>query len=169
MAEAERRDAIEVNIEDPAIGTSSRPIVFEALHCCLFLLSLRLGVLCRIVLGFQALRDLTDVTRARERGFFLTPEPWNAVYAETARRALRVTLGQVRRVHDICRLAVIDARNEAEYKAFRLDVKRRLLKRHEEELSVYTDDPEARKAALHEKYLKLESAYRDVLRKVRLR
>jgi len=115
------------------------------------------------------LRDLTDVTRARERGYFITPTPWSAKLGETVRAALRCTIGQVRRVHDICSLATMDPRSESDYKAFRLDLKRRLLKKYEEELSVYSDDPEARKAALHEKYLKVTAAYRDVLRKARLR
>jgi len=247
FAEADRRDVVEINIEDPAVG-------------------------------FQALRDLTDVTRCRDRGFFQkasrtqsfgygarslasptagidsakesmlslssssrsfsgivssnsnrrdaaaaaaaaaaasyvaqnvessSPSPtdaatptaatastrtdvveldpelqqviaqaqkqphvWNRKYAEYVRRELRITLAQVRRCYEIFRFASIDPRDEEGLKEFRLDVKKRLFKDHEEELSIYVNDPEGRKKRLQELYQELEDAYRNVCRKARIR
>lgn len=128
--------------------------------------------------GFQMLRDLFDVSRVRELGVYskqlnehgiTVVPPWNKKVGQEVASKLKITVNQVRRCHDMLTLASIDLLNETQYKEFRLDVKRRLFQQYEEELSVSYDNSADRKERLHELYTKLESMYKDVCRKARIR
>ena len=68
---------------------------------------------------------------------------------------------QVRRCYEIFKFSHIDTNNEAEYKAFRLEIKRRLYKIFREELAVFP--PASVKPRLQELYLDVEQNYRGVL------
>jgi len=145
--EAQRRNMIEVNIEDPS------PV-------------------------FQLLRDLTDVQMCRQNRCFerhpgsdIDPlERWDPVRGNMIKRALRITLAQVRRCYEIFKLNSINDKNKNSraMTAYRLEVKRRIFHEEQEVLSLYSNKPEERKEKLAEIYNELEQHYLMAIKKARL-
>ena len=128
---------------------------------------------------FQFLRDLTDVTNCRKRGFYqkqaseMLEGPgsacaeWDVAYARGVREALRIPMTQVRRCYEIFKLSQTDVRQPRQLELYRMEVKRRLWKQMEEQL--YTSAcGEERKDMLHHLYLDLEQHYLQVIKKARI-
>jgi histone acetyltransferase 1 len=143
MLLADKRDYIEVNIEDPSPG-------------------------------FQYMRDLFDMRRCREHGFYqadgksgndipMCLRQWDDAYAKNVASKLRITTQQVRRCYEAFRLSVTDRDDAEAYKSYRLDVKGRLYKYYQEELSVLTSTPQLKKQKLQEKYAMAEKNYSELL------
>jgi len=123
---------------------------------------------------FRALRDLVDVRECLERGFLL-PGPGtdlpDAAWEE-ARSALRITREQLSRCAEILRFRslhkqVVSSNAETAellVKPFRLTIKRRLNKKHKEELDTLQGD--ARKARLELLYQSLMDEYTALLKRL---
>ena len=128
---------------------------------------------------FQFLRDLTDVSNCRKRGLYqkqaseMLEGPgglcaaWDAEYARSVQRALRIPLKQVRRCYEIFKLSQTDVRQSRQYDQYRLEVKRRLYVEREEALCTAASGEE-RKEMLHDMYAELEQHYLAVVRKARI-
>lgn len=78
---------------------------------------------------FMRLRDFVDALRCRDLSAF-APENlrsgFNNKMAEQARKELKITKVQCRRVYEILRLRVTDLSSAKEYTSYRLEVKNRL-------------------------------------------
>ncbi|KAF0775353.1 hypothetical protein AaE_000947, partial [Aphanomyces astaci] len=124
--------------------------------------------------GFSMLRDVVDVKTCLSHGFFglppseatasaghgtraLTPDDVAAV-----KKSLKVTKTQVHRCYEMLKLRFVDRTNEPEYKAFRLEVKRRLHSLHMEDLEAM-GSADRRKGLLATLYEALEADYDRVL------
>lgn len=138
---ADERDSAQVNVEDPAPA-------------------------------FQVVRDLADTLRCHRLGLFGagTPEPpaaWTDEAGTAAAAALRTTPEQVRRCYEALRLAHVDRGDAEAYKAYRIDVKRRLNKKHCVELTADYDTGAHRKQRLQEIYEGVERDYDRLIERLR--
>lgn len=127
---AQARNAIEVTVEDPS-------------------------------LGFRILRDVTDLKSAYTMDL-LQPDVAMADKDEEAtvsnlRKELLLTNGQAKRCLEVHQLRFVDRQDEAQYKKYRLQVKRRLFKDNYEVLHAY--DKDERKQKLSEIYNDFEKEY----------
>ncbi|ETV97841.1 hypothetical protein H310_09180 [Aphanomyces invadans] len=124
--------------------------------------------------GFSMLRDLVDVKTCLSHGFFglhpsetpaspgrgtqvLKPEDIEAV-----KKSLKLNKTQIHRCYEVLKLRHVDRANEPEYKAYRLEVKRRLHALHAEDLGA-TSSADRRKGLLAKLYESLEADYDVIL------
>ncbi|EQC35966.1 hypothetical protein SDRG_06708 [Saprolegnia diclina VS20] len=126
--------------------------------------------------GFARLRDVVDVKTCLEHGFFvgsaasgLGTSTQKCTPADVAhvKKALKLTKLQVQRCYEMLKLRQVDRSNEAAYKAFRLEVKRRLHAQHAEDLEAATS-ADRKKALLANLYADLEAEYDAVLTRAKL-
>lgn len=105
--------------------------------------------------SFRALRDHVDLDRA----LALEELP---VEVDSLRRQLLLPTEQAQRLMEIMRLRSVDEADWAAVRAFRVDCKKRLLKKHEEILAPMADAERKRKLA--DLYEETTEAYRCALR-----
>ncbi|KAG9415855.1 histone acetyltransferase 1 [Aphanomyces cochlioides] len=126
--------------------------------------------------GFSMLRDVVDVKTCLSHGFFnvapteATSTAGHGTQTLTAddissvKKALKLTKLQVQRCYEALKLRFIDRSNEEEYKAFRLEVKRRLHNLYAEDLDAM-GSADRRKALLATLYSSLEGEYDRILKR----
>eukprot|EP01027_Heterolobosea_sp_BB2_P021489 GEZU01030902.1.p1 GENE.GEZU01030902.1~~GEZU01030902.1.p1 ORF type:complete len:148 (+),score=69.47 GEZU01030902.1:328-771(+) len=111
---------------------------------------------------FTWVRDVTDLRNCIKGGYFtknekgvveMTPELMKKIRDE-----LKITKKQIRKCYEAYKLHTVDRSNEEQYKQYRLEVKRRLFRVHEEDLHFITDADE-RKKKLAEVYNAQEKYY----------
>ncbi|OQR91690.1 histone acetyltransferase [Thraustotheca clavata] len=126
--------------------------------------------------GFSRLRDVVDVAMCLDHSFFSSPPDQKAIGIASGtqrctqldithvKKALKVTKLQVQRCYEILKFRRIDRADENAYKAFRLEVKRRLHALHAEDLEAMSC-VERRKGHLANLYTELEAEYDAILRR----
>jgi histone acetyltransferase 1 len=113
-------------------------------------------------IGFQAVRDLTDMMSCQLEGFFhvddygCLAEPTPAFVRRVATH-MRITPLQVHRCYEIFQLATIDRDDADAYTAYRLMVKKTLHRKHEAELSVFGRNIPQKKERIQELYAVAEA------------
>lgn len=151
---ASEKDYVEVNIEDPSEG-------------------------------FQFLRDLTDMECCLREGFFQRSEEQPQIvgkkrkrpdcleklspdYVQSIQRKVRITQEQIIRVYECLKFDTVNISDEAEYRKYRLNVKRRLYEILQEELAILgISDPSLVKDSLHKLYMSTEKRYSALLSKIK--
>lgn len=127
---AQSRNAMEVTVEDPSSG-------------------------------FRILRDVTDLKRAYSKNLlqpdFAMADKDEEETVSKLRKDLLLTAGQAKRCLEAHQLRFVDRQDEAQYKKYRLWVKRRLFKDNYEVLHTY--DKEERKQKLSDIYEDFEKEY----------
>ena len=136
--------------------------------------------------AFRFVRDVVDLRLCQELNLLIPEESGSALHETqraVARKALRITEEQIARCYEMQAFRMLEeairklpvqgsssddkdanARAEELKRAFRLNVKRRLNKKHEEVLKAMSD-PQARKAELDVLYQALIAEYTMVLKR----
>ncbi|KDO30017.1 hypothetical protein SPRG_05206 [Saprolegnia parasitica CBS 223.65] len=126
--------------------------------------------------GFARLRDVVDIKTCLAHGFFasaaalgLGTSTQKCTPADIAhvKKALKLTKLQVQRCYEMLKLRHVDRSNEDAYKAFRIEVKRRLHTQHAEDLEA-ASSADRKKALLANLYADLEAEYDAVLARAKL-
>ncbi|KAJ3091979.1 histone acetyltransferase 1 [Quaeritorhiza haematococci] len=127
---------------------------------------------------FQDLRDRNDMryllshnafsfpksgasSSGNKDSFIVAKPPLDAKSLQAFQRAFKLSKRQAERCCEMAMLKGLKANNEEEYKAYRLQVKRRIYRQNEETLESF--EPEERLAKLDETYRLLEEDYRRIL------
>ncbi|KAF0697689.1 Aste57867_11660 [Aphanomyces stellatus] len=126
--------------------------------------------------GFSMLRDVVDVKTCLSHGFFSVPptgEPTCVAHGTRSltaegiaavKQSLKLTKQQTQRCYEVLKLRFLDRSNEEQYKAFRLEVKRRLHTLHAEDLEAM-GSADRRKGLLATLYEELEANYDRILKR----
>merc|ERR1711964_551866 len=134
--------------------------------------------------GMQFLRDYIDLRNCLNADYFSSTstetkqgtlkrvrsaslEKLTQEYVDRVRRDLRITKDQVIRCYECLKLETIDKTNADAYKAYRLDVKRRLHKLIQERSAVFQVDQHTMRSMLHKEYQEVEANYHTLLTKIR--
>mmetsp|Transcript_30428 Transcript_30428/g.50371 ORF Transcript_30428/g.50371 Transcript_30428/m.50371 type:complete len:445 (+) Transcript_30428:105-1439(+) len=130
---------------------------------------------------FRLLRDLVDMRSCLQRGLLLPQSPSAPATDEQwrqARHELHITTEQLARCYEVQQYAMLerevavkreeDPKREEMLKQYRLSVKRRLNKKHLEELSAISSSQD-RKARLEALYQELIKEYSSLLPRLQLR
>lgn len=118
--------------------------------------------------GFRVVRDVTDLQWAYRHDVLPMKKPvtsdCESVTLSTLHSKLLFTAGQARRCLEIHQLRFVNRENEAEYKKYRLWVKRRLMKDNYDEMNqLESDERKEKLAQLYEDY---ESEYLVSVRRI---
>jgi hypothetical protein len=130
--------------------------------------------------SYLQLRDLVDLKNCIAHGFFSLPPEESTEAGGTARgtaalttadihavqQKLKLAQRQVQTCYEVRKFTFIAPRDEAQRKAFRLEVKKRLFRLHTEELDGM-GSADRRKAFLETEYQRLETHYRALHLSVR--
>lgn len=118
--------------------------------------------------GFRLLRDLTDLRRAYDSGIldYKKPFDYSAEHelSLALRTKLKITRGQARRCLEVHALVHVDTKNDAQFKKYRLWIKRRLHSEFLDVLEFY--GPLEKKSKLAELYSDYEREYRIVVERL---
>jgi GNAT superfamily N-acetyltransferase len=90
---------------------------------------------------------------------------WNEAYAAEVKTKLKITVTQVRRLFEVRKLSKVNFKNEKEYAKYQLEIKKRLLQTHAEQLCVLTADDAERRRKLNALYKKDEAKFLLLLSK----
>lgn len=115
-------------------------------------------------IDFTFLRDTVNCSELKKEKYF-TKKPLPKLTSELSeeiRKKLKIPIEQIKRCYDIIQLKNLDESNAAEYKQFRLSIKRKLAKKYQDILSSF-ENPEEKKAELDKIYKEEEAGYRRVM------